>query len=127
LLSLLPTSLGKEALLEAEVELRAYCERTDTKDVVEDDIRTFHLQWAFSVRPHFFFCIRPCKSLNQQLLRLKCEAYSTLNEEDEDPASEGRINEMFGKVHPHPPRTALLDPAALYLTAILEYVSMHIK
>jgi len=60
-------------------------------------------------------------------LRLKCEAYSTLNEEDEDPASERRINEMFGKVHPHAPRTALLDPAALYLTAILEYVFMYIE
>lgn len=108
LLSLLPTSLGKEALLEAEVELRAYWERTDAKGVVEDDNRTFHLQWAFS------------------LLRLKCEAYSTLNEADEDPASEGRINEMFGKVHPHAPKTALLDPAALYLTAILESMCEHI-
>lgn len=49
LLSLLPTSLGKEALLEAEVELRAYWERTDPKSVPEDDSRTFHLQWAFSV------------------------------------------------------------------------------
>ncbi|KAF8204678.1 hypothetical protein BJ912DRAFT_5135 [Pholiota molesta] len=108
LLSLLPTSLGKEALLEAEVELRAYWERTEAKASVDDDSRTFHLQWAFS------------------LLRLKCEAYSTLNEQDEDPNSESRINEMFGKVHPHPPKSALLDPAALYLTAILESMCEHI-
>jgi len=47
---LLPTSLGKEALLEAEVELRAYWERTAAKGPLEDDVRTFSLQWAFEVR-----------------------------------------------------------------------------
>lgn len=31
------------------MELRAYWERTDPTDEVEDDARTFHLQWAFSV------------------------------------------------------------------------------
>ncbi|PPQ83130.1 hypothetical protein CVT25_003707, partial [Psilocybe cyanescens] len=108
LLALLPTSLGKEALLEAEVELRAYWERTDVKVSAEDDSRMFHHEWAF------------------ELLRQKCEAYSTLNEEDEDPAAEARINERFGKVHPHPPSNALLDPAALYLTAILESMCEHI-
>ncbi|KDR84077.1 hypothetical protein GALMADRAFT_696063 [Galerina marginata CBS 339.88] len=108
LLSLLPTSLGKEALLEAEVELRAYWERTESKASVEDDTRTFHIEWALA------------------LLRLKCEAYSTLNEEDEDPASETRINEQFSKSHPHAPSAGLLDPAALYLTAILESMCEHI-
>ncbi|KAF8165671.1 hypothetical protein B0H34DRAFT_689999 [Crassisporium funariophilum] len=108
LLSLLPTSLGKEALLEAEVELRAYWERTESKSPLEDDSRTFHLQWAF------------------ELLRLKCEAYSTLNEEDEDPALESRVNERLGQAHPHPPKVALVDPAALYLTAILESMCEHI-
>lgn len=53
LLSLLPTTLGKEALLEAEVELRAYWDRTGPADVtvppLEDDTNTFHLQWAFEV------------------------------------------------------------------------------
>ena len=49
LLILLPTSLGKEALLEAEVELRAYWERKESRVPVEDDSRTFHLQWAFEV------------------------------------------------------------------------------
>ncbi|KAF8806272.1 hypothetical protein BYT27DRAFT_7102846, partial [Phlegmacium glaucopus] len=104
LLGLLPTNLGKEALLEAEVELRAYWERTHPKTSVEDDSRTFHLQWAF------------------ELLRLKCEAYSTLNEEDEDPNLEGHVSEKLGKAHPHPPKVGLVDPAALYLTAILESV-----
>jgi hypothetical protein len=76
---------------------------------------------------HSFFLPRSrVNPLIQQLLRLKCEAYSTLNEEDEDPASESRINEMFGMTHLQAPR-ALLDPAALYLTAILEYVSVHVN
>ena len=51
LLGLLPTNLGKEALLEAEVELRAYWERTEPRVVLtEDDSRSFHLLWAFEVR-----------------------------------------------------------------------------
>ena len=53
---------------------------------------------------------------------MKCEAYSTLNEEDEDPNLEGRVSEKLGKPHPHPPKVGLVDPAALYLTAILELV-----
>lgn len=50
LLTVLPTSLGKEALLEAEVELRAYWDRTPRPAVLEDDTPTFNLQWAFEVR-----------------------------------------------------------------------------
>jgi hypothetical protein len=56
LLGLLPTSLGKEALLEAEVELRAYWERTAPAGIVpsgEDDRATFHLPFAFEVRASF--------------------------------------------------------------------------
>ncbi|KAJ3561732.1 hypothetical protein NP233_g10012 [Leucocoprinus birnbaumii] len=107
LLSLLPTSLGKEALLEAEVELRAYWDRTTEGGPVrqlEDDSTTFHLQWAF------------------ELLRLKCEAYSTLNESDEDPSVEDRIQERFSQATSVPPSDTLLAPAALYLTAILEHI-----
>lgn len=54
LLSVLPTALGKEALLEAEVELRAYWDRTDPVRGAgagsEDDSATFHISWAFEVR-----------------------------------------------------------------------------
>jgi len=53
LLSILPTPLGKEALLEAEVELRAYLDNNtsrDHKNKQENDRDTFHLQWAFEVR-----------------------------------------------------------------------------
>lgn len=53
LLNLLPTSLGKEALLEAEVELRAYWNRTNAEEgprlEAGDDSKTFHLQWSFEV------------------------------------------------------------------------------
>ncbi|KAF5387953.1 hypothetical protein D9615_000662 [Tricholomella constricta] len=110
LLSLLPTTLGKEALLEAEVELRAYWDRTAPADVavLEDDSKTFHLQWAF------------------ELLRLKCEAYSTLNESDEDHAAEGRINDRMSATGGTPPKVTLMAPAALYLTAILEAMCEHI-
>lgn len=111
LLAILPTSLGKEALLEAEVELRAYWERTAASGVapaVEDDTTTFHLQWTF------------------ELLRNKCEAYSTLNEADEDPVAESHINERFGRSGASSPKAALIAPAALYLTAILEAVCEHV-
>ena len=55
LLKVLPTSLGKDALLEAEVELRAYWDRTTMPSNLDnakngDDLRNFHLQWAFEVR-----------------------------------------------------------------------------
>ncbi|KAJ6610419.1 hypothetical protein B0H10DRAFT_1811723 [Mycena sp. CBHHK59/15] len=109
LLNILPTSLGKEALLEAEVELRAYWDRTPRPAALEDDAQSFHLQWAF------------------ELLRLKCEAYSTLNESDEDPATEGRLVEKMTQLGgTTPPIPALVAPASLYLTAILESMCEHI-
>jgi hypothetical protein len=60
LLKVLPTSLGKDALLEAEVELRAYWDRTTTPSGTDnakngDDVRHFHLQWAFEVSLFSFF------------------------------------------------------------------------
>ncbi len=59
-----------------------------------------------------------------QLLRLKCEAYSTMNDTDEDPEVEKRLNErMINAGGTAPPHTSLMAPAALYLTAILEYAS----
>ena len=49
-----------------------------------------------------------------------------MNEEDEDPNLEGRVSEKLGKQHPHPPKVGLVDPAALYLTAILESVLLFL-
>ncbi|KAF7332567.1 hypothetical protein MKEN_00139400 [Mycena kentingensis (nom. inval.)] len=109
LLNILPTSLGKEALLEAEVELRAYWDRTPRPSSLDDDAGTFNLQWAF------------------ELLRLKCEAYCTLNESDEDSAAVAKLQERMaalGGTTPPPP--ALVAPASLYLTAILESMCEHI-
>ncbi|EIN10951.1 hypothetical protein PUNSTDRAFT_133012 [Punctularia strigosozonata HHB-11173 SS5] len=105
----LPTSLGKEALLEAEVELRAYLERTASNgSTAGEDAETFDLQYAF------------------ELLRLKCEAYSTLNDSDEDPDAERSLQErMIRAGSVSPPKPHLVAQAALYLTAILEAVCEH--
>ncbi|KAJ7068814.1 hypothetical protein C8F01DRAFT_1119409 [Mycena amicta] len=111
LLSILPTSLGKEALLEAEVELRAYWDRTPRPAAGEreDDSETFNLQWAF------------------ELLRLKCEAYCTLNESDEDSTAVAKLQERMTQMGgTTPPATSLVAPASLYLTAILESICEHI-
>ncbi|KAJ3775691.1 hypothetical protein FB446DRAFT_824789 [Lentinula raphanica] len=108
LLSVLPTALGKEALLEAEVELRAYWDRTkSSKGAVDDDSGSFNLRWAF------------------ELLRLKCEAYSTLNESDGDKSAETRLLDRMAGSGP-PPKPSLVAPAALYLTAILEAMCEHV-
>ena len=57
----------------------------------------------------------------RQLLRLKCEAYSTMNDSDEDADAEKRLQQrMEAAGSTTPPNPALLAPAALYLTAILE-------
>ncbi|KAJ6560331.1 hypothetical protein B0H19DRAFT_113795 [Mycena capillaripes] len=109
LLTILPTSLGKSALLEAEIELRAYWDRTPRPAVLEDDTQSFNLQWAF------------------ELLRLKCEAYSTLNETDEDSTAVTRLQEKMTQLGgTTPPIPALVAPASLYLTAILESMCEHI-
>ena len=55
LLKLLPTPLGKEAVLEAEIELRAYLERTSSSTVASRDVsldqdNDFPLQPVFEVR-----------------------------------------------------------------------------
>lgn len=45
---LVPTNLGKEALLEAEIELKAYYERTKPHNSDETEGQ-FDLQWSFEV------------------------------------------------------------------------------
>ncbi|KAH7909454.1 hypothetical protein BJ138DRAFT_1067025 [Hygrophoropsis aurantiaca] len=109
----LPTTLGKEAILEAEMELRAYWERNGgvsgsaSLQGTNDDAN-FHLQWAY------------------ELLRLKCEAYSTLSDTDEDSDIETQLYEQMRADGSPPPKQPLLAPAALYLTAILESVCEHV-
>ncbi|PFH49260.1 hypothetical protein AMATHDRAFT_5074 [Amanita thiersii Skay4041] len=110
LLGLLPTNLGKEALLEAEVELRAYYERMGAGAIspLDDDSKLFNLQYAF------------------ELLRLKCEAYSTLNDSDEDSAAETRLMDRMRGIGAVPFKPTRIAPAALYLTAIVEAMCEHI-
>lgn len=111
-LRILPTSLGKAALLEAEVELKAYWERTGPTpkpNAGATDALDFPLQWSY------------------ELLRLKCEAYSTLNDTDEDSIAEARLSVRMREAgHSVPPSPALVAPAALYLTAVLEHVCEHV-
>lgn len=110
---ILPTTLGKEAVLEAELELRAYWDRTcgssgnGSSQVVPDD-GSFNLSWAF------------------ELLRLKCEAYSTLSDADENPDAEVRLIERMTAEGTSVPKEALLAPASLYLTAIIESICEHV-
>jgi hypothetical protein len=53
-------------------------------------------------------------------MRLKCEAYSTLNDSDEDAQAENSIQERLRSQGLDPPKSVIVAPAALYLTAILE-------
>lgn len=63
-----------------------------------------------------------------QLLRLKCEAYSTLNDSDEDFNAENRLSERMRDMGCLvPPPAALVAPAALYLTAVIECVYLASK
>jgi hypothetical protein len=104
LLKVLPTSIGKELLLEAEVELRAYWQRTGPTPATAKNDDDFCLPLAF------------------ELLRLKCGAYSTLNDTVQDVDSEARITDRVSQNSEKIPPPALVAPAALYLTAVLEYV-----
>lgn len=51
LLGVLPTTLGKEALLDAELELKTYMDhQAKGRRNDEDDKDSFDLEWAFEVR-----------------------------------------------------------------------------
>ena len=58
-----------------------------------------------------------------QLLRLKCEAYSTFNDTDDDTDAEKRwLSKVTSANGFAPHNVQYIAPAALYLTAILECV-----
>ena len=120
---ILPTPLGKEAILEAEVELKGYWERNTPHTPTKQD---FDLQWSFEVRDTTCCYLIPCLEgplRPSQLLRLKCEGYTTMNDTDEDSEAIKRVNDKMGVAGSlTPPHTSLLAPASLYLTAILECV-----
>jgi len=58
--------------------------------------------------------------LSIQLFRLKCEAYSTLSDTDENSDAEIRLKERMNADGVPPPKQDVLAPASLYLTAIIE-------
>ena len=125
LLKTLSTSLGKDALLEAEVELKTYWEKTGInalralENSPSPSPLEFPLQAAFEVSSVKITEVRhSCRSF--QLLRHKCEAYSTLGEMDEDADVEARMQTRMMQAASNPPNANAVAPAALYLTAVLE-------
>ncbi|KAF8272472.1 hypothetical protein EI94DRAFT_1783555 [Lactarius quietus] len=112
LLKTLPTTTGKDALLEAEMELHAYWQRPNA--IKPSAAQTPSSEHSFSV------------PLMIELMRLKCEAYSTLNDSDEDAQAENKIQERLQSQGVEPPKSIVVAPAALYLTAILECICEHI-
>ncbi|KAI0268310.1 hypothetical protein BC834DRAFT_686389 [Gloeopeniophorella convolvens] len=112
LLKTLSTTLGKDALLEAEMELRAYWQRPNAVKPSPAQISVSDQNFSLP--------------LMIELMRLKCEAYSTLNDSDEDAHAEGKIQERLQSQGMEPPKSVIVAPAALYLTAILECICEHI-
>lgn len=108
LLKSVPTTIGKDALLEAEMELRAYWQRPNAVKPSASQV---------SASEHNFFLPSMI-----ELMRLKCEAYSTLNDLDEDAQAENGIQERLRSQGIDPPKSIIVAPAALYLTAILECI-----
>lgn len=54
---------------------------------------------------------------------MKCETYSSLGDQEEDPQTEAMLHaRMVQATGEEIPGIAAIAPAALYLTAILEYV-----
>lgn len=63
----------------------------------------------------------PTELLPNQLLRMKCEAYSSLGDQEEDTQAEGVLHaRMVQTAGETTPKLSAIAPAALYLTAILE-------
>ncbi|QRW01744.1 hypothetical protein RhiLY_00741 [Ceratobasidium sp. AG-Ba] len=110
LLQIMPSTLGKDAILEAEVELRTYKMRSPTPVIDEPGVKQvdFPLQQTF------------------ELLRQKCEAYCTLGDIEEDSSAESALTGKMLNAGPGAPTAEQVAPAALYLTAILEHVCEHV-
>ncbi|KAI0304149.1 hypothetical protein BC826DRAFT_981762 [Russula brevipes] len=112
LLQTVPTPIGKDAVLEAEMELRAYWQRPNA--VKPSPSQASASESTFSL-PSMI-----------ELMRLKCEAYSTLNDSDEDAQAENKIQERLRSQGMEPPKSIIVAPAALYLTAVLECICERI-
>ncbi|CAG8498216.1 11605_t:CDS:2 [Acaulospora colombiana] len=101
----LPTSLGKNAVQEAELELKTYVEsgsydRTQERTI---EINPFPLQKVF------------------EQFRVKCKFFSTLGERGIDDRDPDSIPDLYGSEGIH-----IAPSLAIYLTAVLEYVGEYI-
>ncbi|KAF8759838.1 hypothetical protein RHS01_01949 [Rhizoctonia solani] len=110
LLQIMPGTVGKDAILEAEVELRAYRQRSPSLGPEEQGLK----QAEFPLQPTF------------ELLRQKCEAYCTLGDLEENVVVESALQEKMLGGGPCAPKVEQIAPAALYLTAILEHICEHV-
>lgn len=101
----LPTSLGKNAVQEAELELKTYVENGNSDHTQERtiEINPFPLQKVF------------------EQFRVKCQYFSTLGERDPNCWDHNSVPDLYGAEGIH-----IAPSLAIYLTAVLEYVGEYI-
>ncbi|EJU06368.1 hypothetical protein DACRYDRAFT_73794 [Dacryopinax primogenitus] len=111
-LRVIPAALGKESVLEAEMELREYWKTSGDSREAYKDMRENPAQ--FPIAQVF------------DVLRLKCEANSSLGQaEEEDNLAVEKAEQRLYQAREAPPIEAFA-PASLYLTAIIEHICGHI-
>ncbi|CAG8823633.1 9213_t:CDS:1, partial [Dentiscutata erythropus] len=100
----LPTSLGKNAVQEAELELKTYWESGNSDHTQERtiEINPFPLQKVF------------------EQFRIKCQYFSTLGERASDDRGRNLVPDLYGAEGIH-----IAPSLAIYLTAVLEYVGEY--
>ncbi|PKY45822.1 hypothetical protein RhiirA4_357600 [Rhizophagus irregularis] len=101
----LPTSLGKNAIVEAELELKTYVESGNSDHTKEKtmEINPFPLQKVF------------------EQFRVKCQFFSTLGERGADDRDPDSVPDLYASEGIH-----IAPSLAIYLTAVLEYVGEYI-
>lgn len=101
----IPTTLGKNAVQEAELELKTYVESGNSDSTLEKtiEITPFPLQKVF------------------EQFRAKCQFFSTLGERGIDERDSKMAPNLYANEGIH-----IAPSLAIYLTAILEYVGEHI-
>ena len=135
------TRLGRDAVLEAEIEIRAYRDKTQARRPItakppDEVLAAFPVQEAFEVsaiaatiefqglqdpktrglpKLYLVFCF-------VQFLRLKCQLMSSFAEFDDAPGLEAKVLERLHSKSTLPLSPEQLSSAPLYLTAVIEYV-----
>ncbi|KAF8341498.1 uncharacterized protein EI90DRAFT_2905792, partial [Cantharellus anzutake] len=106
------TQLGKDAILEAEIEIRGAFSR-DKRMVIPGSRMgrpSDSVLLAFPVQEAFEF------------LRLKCQLMSSFAEFDEDPELEAKLLERLTAKSTVPLGVEQMESSPLYFTAVIEYV-----